>query len=434
MAISAHLHGLFYPSFVHAYPEAMIEIAHGPPDEGPRTGRLFSAFDPGRVVEFCEAQSRAGHNVYVAPVLMTGPAAGGNGRCTEANFLAAMHAWADADENYERVVGILRTHALVPAMALLTATVPERRMQLYFRLAEPVTAGQLRTANKALAALLGTDNVASPTHLMRVCGTINYPTAAKAARGRAPEVVGFNLPLMPPGATGTGVSAIVPTVTLSWLLELAKLGPDLDGTRAWTGGAAPGSDPYIDFAAAAGSRQGRDDEALSALLEGSRLPHKWHNSIRDAIATMVGRGWEEAAIRLACAPYCRDGAADKDLDPLINGAVGKWGRADTGRTAGAEYSREGGAAAGRQASNDDDLYEVNWHDATAEVPLQPWLVEGLLPQTGTGLMSGQSGTGKSYVALDLAGSVASGLPFARNDVVRRGGVLYIAAEDRKSVV
>ena len=62
------------------------------------------------------------------------------------------------------------------------------------------------------------------------------------------------------------------------------------------------------------SSAGRSDDELRALLETSRVPGKWHNSMRDAIATMIGRGWSDSAIRLACAPYCRDGADDPDLD------------------------------------------------------------------------------------------------------------------------
>ena len=48
--------------------------------------------------------------------------------------------------------------------------------------------------------------------------------------------------------------------------------------------------------------------------------------MRAAIATMIGRGWPDAAIKLACAPYCRSGADDPDLVPLIEGGREKWNK------------------------------------------------------------------------------------------------------------
>jgi hypothetical protein len=59
-----------------------------------------------------------------------------------------------------------------------------------------------------------------------------------------------------------------------------------------------------------------------------------------------------------------------------------------------------------------------------------WLIKGILPETGTGLISGQWGTYKTTVALDLAVSVMTGISFAagRFHVKRLGGVAYLALE------
>jgi hypothetical protein len=69
-----------------------------------------------------------------------------------------------------------------------------------------------------------------------------------------------------------------------------------------------------------------------------------------------------------------------------------------------------------------------YHD---DAPAEPtsWLIKGLLPETGVGLLSGQWGTFKTTVALDLSTSAISGAPFAGQfPVKRRGGVVYIAVE------
>jgi hypothetical protein len=69
-----------------------------------------------------------------------------------------------------------------------------------------------------------------------------------------------------------------------------------------------------------------------------------------------------------------------------------------------------------------------YHSEAAPEPTA-WLVKNLLPQTGTGLISGQWGSYKTTVALDLAVSVMTGTPFAgRHAVKRPGGVAYFATE------
>jgi AAA domain len=58
-----------------------------------------------------------------------------------------------------------------------------------------------------------------------------------------------------------------------------------------------------------------------------------------------------------------------------------------------------------------------------------WLIKNILPETGAGLISGQWGTYKTTVALDLSVSVMTGTPFAQRFAVkRRGGVAYLALE------
>ena len=58
----------------------------------------------------------------------------------------------------------------------------------------------------------------------------------------------------------------------------------------------------------------------------------------------------------------------------------------------------------------------------------PWLVRERIPEVGVGLLSGQFSTFKSFVLLDLAGSVMTGLFFLKAPTRRRGGVLIFAAE------
>lgn len=63
----------------------------------------------------------------------------------------------------------------------------------------------------------------------------------------------------------------------------------------------------------------------------------------------------------------------------------------------------------------------------ADGPPPTWLIKGLLPKADLAVLFGESGSGKSFLALDLAVDVALGTPW-RGKRTKRGRVVYIAAE------
>ena len=68
-------------------------------------------------------------------------------------------------------------------------------------------------------------------------------------------------------------------------------------------------------------------------------------------------------------------------------------------------------------------------DEVEAIPKPTWLVEGMLPVSSFCVMYGPPGAGKTFLALDLALSVASGRPFFGRSV-RRGAVVYVGAEGK----
>jgi AAA domain len=62
-----------------------------------------------------------------------------------------------------------------------------------------------------------------------------------------------------------------------------------------------------------------------------------------------------------------------------------------------------------------------------------WLVKGLMPNRGLGLLVGESQSGKSFLAIHAAVCVARGLPFFGKKT-KPGAVLYIAAEGGSGVL
>lgn len=62
-----------------------------------------------------------------------------------------------------------------------------------------------------------------------------------------------------------------------------------------------------------------------------------------------------------------------------------------------------------------------------------WMVRNRLPETGAGLLLGQWGMYKTFLALDLSVHVMLGWPWTGEDIYRQGGVLLLAPEGANSI-
>ena len=80
-------------------------------------------------------------------------------------------------------------------------------------------------------------------------------------------------------------------------------------------------------------------------------------------------------------------------------------------------------------------YSWQWkfHGDADPIDSRPALVEGLLPETGVGLIAGQWGVYKTFVADDLAAAVMTGGVFIKFPVRRKGAVLFFACEGQSEV-
>jgi hypothetical protein len=80
-----------------------------------------------------------------------------------------------------------------------------------------------------------------------------------------------------------------------------------------------------------------------------------------------------------------------------------------------------------------DLPPMYCHGDPDPRPLKSWLVKKLMSTVGHGLLSGQWGTGKTFLALELASCVMTGQPFLGLLIKRQCGVLFLAAEGADEV-
>ena len=244
------------------------------------------------------------------------------------------------------------------------------------------------------------------------------------------------------GEPGDVARADLPELTEEVARELVAKAAAIMRAQGWTedvarktngDGAHPGGGNADEFDAIYGNRQRK--YALAALQGGTAelsamAPDSGRNDKLNAVAfrlgTMCARGWinrDEVESRLfAAAVACRlvadDGVAATRAT-LASGLGGGELKPHPDLT---------DETASPPSSNPAPTIDLFWHGEPDTRPPHSWLVEKLIPVKGIGLMSGQWGACKTFAAFDLSASIASGMPFAGREIVRPGGVLFVAAE------
>jgi AAA domain len=84
-------------------------------------------------------------------------------------------------------------------------------------------------------------------------------------------------------------------------------------------------------------------------------------------------------------------------------------------------------------TQDPNLPPLYAHGDPDPRPLKSWLVKYVIPERGHGLLSGQWGTAKTFVLLELSAALMTGQPFVGYIIKRQCGVLLIAAEGADEV-
>jgi hypothetical protein len=87
------------------------------------------------------------------------------------------------------------------------------------------------------------------------------------------------------------------------------------------------------------------------------------------------------------------------------------------------------ATEGSTIGNRFHLYSV---EELLELPTPQWLIEDVMETNAFAVLYGPSGTGKTFIALDWALSVATGTAWLGH-ATRRGPIVYVAAEGGRSV-
>jgi hypothetical protein len=372
--INKMLYALFPPAFAHVNPGAGIEIAFGNPKTGNAVNQaeIFSVFELEKAATFAARKNADGNNTYIAPALRI--ESHKQGRATGKDVLSACFAWCEYDkaDDAERVTKLCKENLLWPAMIVTTGTIPDRREQLYFAVEGTPTPQDLTDMGASLKELFSTDSVHNCDRVMRLAGSINWPTPAKISRGYHAELTTLRL---------------VPEFCPYSIEKLRGLGQPA-GT----------DEPNVFEQAGEGyaeHKPGRSDVEILKLLEATRGAKDWHNAMLRAVASMLGYDWSDLQIRLACAPYCINGVNDKDLDPMINDARVKWGKPDPGTPEGKEQIQQA-----KQIGPHIAILATPyaWTDP-AKIPLRDWLYGRLLVRQFLSMTIAPGGVGKSSLVV-----------------------------------
>jgi len=73
------------------------------------------------------------------------------------------------------------------------------------------------------------------------------------------------------------------------------------------------------------------------------------------------------------------------------------------------------------------------HGEVNPLESRSWCVQDIIPEVGSGLISGQWGSYKTFNALELAHCVMTGRPYLGQEVTRPGGVLFFALEGASEI-
>ena len=182
-AIRDHILWLIKPVIHTEYRDAQFEIASHFPDQGMQA-RLFILDEVDEAVAYAVTENLKGKNVYIGATLKD-PDADPYSRTDISDFYVATAVPADVDENYNAVMERMAATIGHSELTVVTGTKPERRSHHWFRLAQVCSDNvEFKTIFETLVYGIGADKaVKDPARLMRLGGTISYPSQKKKDRG-----------------------------------------------------------------------------------------------------------------------------------------------------------------------------------------------------------------------------------------------------------
>jgi hypothetical protein len=395
-AIQAHLSVLFEPCAEH-YPGGLIELRHGPSF----STSYFNSRPDGiaEAATFAANRNREGANVYVG-VNPRKPAT--KRPAVDDDVAIAFWHFADLDSLDAVDNAGRRMKALPPTMTVTTGTEPHRRPHLYWQLEEPVgNMAAWTERQRGLAHSFGGDAVINPSRIMRLAGTVNYPTQDKLAKGYRMELT---------------------SLRTQFSDERSPVSPD-EIASAYPVRAVEGSigNPIDGQNTLQAMRRTRMQDLLDACTSGDQ----WHNSMIRLVAHMASLGRTSAEIialadHITLPGYTVDGTR-REMMTALQSARLKWALPEPED----DVEEEEVARERERSLSTVDAFDFE----EADIPVRPWMIPGVMLAGYTHMLVAPGGSGKSLFTLQLAITLATGAQWGAWQPRKQYRSLVINVED-----
>jgi len=165
----------------------------------------------------------------------------------------------------------------------------------------------------------------------------------------------------------------------------------------------------------------RPPHSLDVLVEDAKVPGQWHANVRTLTAHLVARGRSDREILafahdLTCPGYTID-QTRSELRTFIEGARQKGWTPEIVPPDTLGLSKH---------------IRIIAPSEIKEKTVGNWLVKGLIPAIGLGTIYGPPGSGKTFVALDMALAISRAIPW-RECQTKQASVLYLCPDGGEMV-
>lgn len=363
-----------------------------------------------------------GKNVYVVGSVLN-PDMCPSARSCDEDFYATSVVWCDIDDPIDKEeLKKLYAHC-PPSAAVITAHVPNRRLQLWWKLTEPLTdADTLREALQGVQeALRGDPKVKNVTSLMRLGGGVNLPTEVKRAKGRITEATEYHSI----HNNKVSIEAFINAYPIKEYFDPVTSAPQAKTTIVSSGGL---STQIID-----GREQYMSDMVYAAIINLTGSLGRWptaqevYNDAWPVYSSKVGSRGQRT---LDQDHRGAKAMQQKILSKLRLITTGRVRSAPTLeiilRNAPKKQATETIDPSTGEVKQKPKLFYTKAKDIKRSLDANDF-VQGLLSDNQLSVVYGESNCGKTFFMTDLSFHIALGRKW-RDKRVEKGGVIYAALE------
>jgi hypothetical protein len=170
--------------------DALCEVRCLAENRPPKSG-FFGTSEIGEAIDFAAQHNFNRYNAYMTINPLRSSVKDRQTAARDADVLSSCYVFADADDlhGFENLTEFVATYP--PDIIVETGSHPTTRRHAYWRPDKPITDLSVWNATqKLIAHALSTDkSIVNPSRIMRLAGSVSYPSARKLELGYMPETV-----------------------------------------------------------------------------------------------------------------------------------------------------------------------------------------------------------------------------------------------------